>query len=170
MEVQNKPLSYYDFPLFLNDWIPHFTDEDWDFVVKQFTLAEVDKFVQALLGCPLLVPRLKAGLSRSKPQSKDLFIEALSRLCDDGEIDVLVRHLNWQHEDIAFLTSQLKSYESSLAKLDDLRVACARLRDQANRLRERNSALIKALRESSIPLPKKPKQHEKSKKNKNSSR
>ena len=148
----------FDAIVYLADTVPFFSDEDWDDLVE--LLQDEIPFVK----------RFRAIFFSRKPQAKDLFIESLSRLCDDGDIDVLVRHLNWQHEVIAFLTSQLKSYESSLAKLDDLRVACARLRDQANRLRERNSALIKALRESSISIPKTPQSHEKSKKNKTSSR
>ena len=87
------------------------------------------------------------------PDPKDLFVVALSQLRDSGDIDVLVRALNWQHNDIAFLSHQLQGYERSLSKLDTYRKECARLRDAANNLRDRNSELIKALTESNIKIP-----------------
>ena len=88
------------------------------------------------------------------PSPSDLFVASLSELRDTGDIDALVRALNWQHNDISFLSSQLDGYERTLVKMDKLRQECARLRDSANKLRERNSALIQALKESNSPIPK----------------
>lgn len=101
---------------------------------------------------------------------KDLFVQSLANLRDTGDIDSLVRALNWQHNDISYLSHQLVHYESSLRKLDELRVTCARLRDSAEQLRKRNSELITALREANVKIPKSSKSNEKPKKNPRSSR
>lgn len=76
----------------------------------------------------------------------ELFIKALAQLKDTGDIDVLVRHLSWQQNDIAFLSHQLKDYESTLVKLDKSLSDVARLRDSCNRLRKRNGELLHTIR------------------------
>ena len=89
----------------------------------------------------------------SVPDSRDLFVRALAELRDTGDIDCLVRALNWQHNDIAFLSHELSQFESSLAKLDKLRVQVARLKDANNTLKQRNIELINALRSSNLKVP-----------------
>ena len=88
------------------------------------------------------------------PSPRDLFVVSLANLRESGDIDVLIRALNWQHNDIAYLTSRLVGYERNLEQLDSLRIEVARLKDSANQLRERNSELIRALRESNTKIPK----------------
>lgn len=87
------------------------------------------------------------------PDTRDLFVRALSELRDTGDIDCLVRALNWQHNDIAFLSHELSQFESSLAKLDKLRVQVARLKDANNTLKQRNIELMNALRSSNLKVP-----------------
>ena len=109
--------------------------------------------VDILLSDPVLRKSLRDAFF-DRPSPTDLFIISLAQLKDNGDIDSLVRALNWQHNDIAFLSSRLEGYERSLQKLDDLRREVARLRDDAVKLRERNSALIRALKDSNVSIPK----------------
>lgn len=106
-----------------------------------------EEIVDYLVKIPCLCEAFKNRLFvRNDP--KDLFILSLTELRDTGDIDCLVRALNWQHNDIAYLSHQLQYYERSLVKLDSYRKECARLKDLSNKLRERNSELIKALKDS----------------------
>lgn len=79
--------------------------------------------------------------SSTKPA--DLFIESLAQLNDTGDIDVLVRHLSWQQQDISFLVSQLVSYERNLTKLDESLKQIVKLKNDVKKLRARNAELCK---------------------------
>lgn len=105
-----------------------------------------------LLTSPLLRKYMIDFVNKNTPKSStpdDLFIKALAQLKDSGDIDVLVRHLSWQQNDIAFLSHQLKDYESTLVKLDKALSDVARLRDSCNRLRKRNGELLHTIRSRS---------------------
>ena len=79
--------------------------------------------------------------SSTKPA--DLFIESLAQLNDTGDIDVLVRHLSWQQQDISFLVSQLVSYERNLTKLDQSLQQIVKLKNDVKKLRASNAHLRK---------------------------
>lgn len=120
--------------------------------------ADAESIRQAigLLSDTYLWAKIKAQI-RSEitafPDSRDLFVRALAELRDTGDIDCLVRALNWQHNDIAFLSHELAQFESSIAKLDKLRIQVARLKDANNTLKQRNIELINALRSSNLKIP-----------------
>ena len=120
---------------------------DFDYYSEQ----QQRDILDALLHSSIRSAMSEVLLVSTKPD--DLFVVSLSQLRDTGDIDCLVRALNWQHNDIAYLSHQLHGYERSLEKLDIYRKEVARLRDSANKLRERNSELIKALKESNIKIP-----------------
>ena len=109
------------------------------------TRKEINDFVDFLLDTPFrdsIISKVRS-LVLSRPSSRDLFVRSLSELADTGDIDTLVRHLNWQHNDIMHLTHELQGYERALVSLDKLRQKNARLHDEINKLRSRNSELVK---------------------------
>lgn len=106
----------------------------------------LDVFTKAVVGCPVLLQRILKA-SNSRVNSRDLFIQSLASLKDTGELDVLYRSLEWQHNDICHLTHELQHYERALEQLDDYRVKLARVKDDCAKLRERNAALVKQLKE-----------------------
>lgn len=113
-----------------------------------FTL-DVEESFHILFTSPLFRSIIFDYVRKVTPKTStpdDLFIKALAQLKDTGDIDVLVRHLSWQQNDIAFLSHQLKDYESTLVKLDKALSDVARLRDSCNRLRKRNGELLHTIR------------------------
>lgn len=135
-----------------------------DRVVHRFTSDDlcdfdIEKLVDIILRHDLVNKAIRRRLLGEKPQPKDIFIHALSCLKDSGDIDVLVRALNWQQHDIAFLSDRLQSLDRSIKVADDLRVKSARLQDTVNTLRDRNAELVKFIKSLGYGTPKKSKKN-----------
>ena len=120
---------------------------------------DIELLVDIILRHDLVNKAIRRRLLGEKPQPKDIFIHALSCLKDTGDIDVLVRALNWQQNDIAFLSDRLQSLDRSIKVADELRVKCARLQDTVNSLRERNAELVKYIKSFGYGTPKKSKKN-----------
>lgn len=105
---------------------------------------DINHLLDLIATCPYLVNRLKdySVFQPVEASPDDLFVIALSKLRDSGDIDCLVRSLNWQQNDIAFLSNELKTFERTLVKLDDSLRKIAKLRDDSNKLRKRNATLL----------------------------
>lgn len=127
-----------------------------------------EEVVDFLINCPNIK---EAFINRLfvKPDPKDIFILALTELRDTGDIDCLVRALNWQQNTIDSLRCDVDNYHKTLLKLDVLRQECSRLQHNLSVVRDRNAQLIKALKEHYCPIPKS-KNHEIKKKNPRSNR
>lgn len=120
---------------------------------------DIELLVDIILRHDLVNKAIRRRLLGEKPQPKDIFIHSLSCLKDSGDIDVLVRALNWQQNDIAFLSDRLQSLDRSIKVADDLRVKSARLQDTVNTLRERNAELVKFIKSLGYGTPKKSKKN-----------
>lgn len=116
-----------------------------------------EEFAEEIVDYLISIPRLcKAFKNRLfvQPNPKDIFILALTELRDTGDIDCLVRALNWQQNTIDSLLFDVEHYRKCLLKLDDLRVECSRLQHNLSVVRSRNAELIKALKEQHCKIPK----------------
>ena len=117
------------------------------FIIDLDTEDDILCILDIIISCPYLVERLKE-YSVFKPveaSPDDLFVIALFKLRDTGDIDSLVRSLNWQQNDIAFLSNELKTFERTLVKLDESLSKIAKLRDDSNKLRKRNASLLSTI-------------------------
>ena len=112
----------------------------------RFDSTALDVFSNAVVLCPVMLQRILKA-SSSRVNSRDIFIQSLASLKDTGELDVLYRSLEWQHNDNCHLTHELQHYDRALERLDDYRVKFARVKDDCAKLRERNAALVKQLKE-----------------------
>ena len=113
---------------------------------KYFNLDIQEEILSILLSSDLLRKSVMQRLLVQPLDPKDTFMVSLSRLRDDGDLQHLVRALNWQHMDICNLKEQLVGYERALKVTDKLRQDTARLRDNVNKLRDRNGELIKQIK------------------------
>lgn len=124
-----------DFTRYLNNLRFNCVDVD--------TVYDVDCVVDLLSSCPFFVSRFKDRPEFCvKASPDDLFVQALAKLRDNGDIDCLVRSLSWQQNDIAFLSNELKNYERTLVSLDSSLRKIAKLKDDAVKLRKRNGELL----------------------------
>lgn len=147
MVKQQKISNYSTITIYNNDCSEEFAEEVIDFISS--------------------IPRLRDAFKRRffvQPDPKDIFILALTELRDTGDIDCLIRALNWQQNTIDSLRCDLDSFHRTLTKLDTYRQEVARLKHTVNVVRTRNSELIAALKASSVPIPKS-KSNENKKKN-----
>lgn len=131
-----------------------------------------EEFAESIVDYLISIPRLCEAFKNRlfvQPNPKDIFILALTELRDTGDIDCLVRALNWQQNTIDSLRCDVDRYHSTLLKLDALRQECARLQHNLSVVRNRNAELIKALKECSCKIPKR-NEYEIKKKNPRSSR
>lgn len=131
-----------------------------------------EEFAEQIVDFLISIPRVCEAFKNRlfvQPNPKDIFILALTELRDTGDIDCLVRALNWQQNTIDSLRHDVDHYHKTLLKLDVVRQECARLQHNLTVLRNRNSELVKALQESKVSIPKR-KEYEIKKKNSNPSR
>lgn len=113
---------------------------------KYFTDDIQNEILSILLSSDYLLKSLMQRLMVHPLDPTDTFMISLSRMRDDGNLEHLVRALNWQHIDICNLKEQVVGYERSLKVTDKLRQETARLRDSVNKLRDRNGELMKQLK------------------------
>lgn len=140
------------FTIFNNDCSVEFAEEIVDFLIK--------------------IPRLCDAFKRRlfvQPDPKDIFILALTELRDTGDIDCLIRSLNWQQNTINSLLCDVDALNRSLIQTDRLRQEVARLRHNIGVVRNRNSELLSALKSNGCTIPKR-KENEIKKKNQSTSR
>lgn len=104
----------------------------------------------------LLIDRLLAGRLRQDIQERllvhpldprDHFMVALSNLREDGDIEHLIRALNWMDDDIRLLSQEMSRLIGSDKAADKLRIEVARLKDSNNALREKNAQLREQLKQ-----------------------
>lgn len=129
------------------------------------------EFAEEIVDFLVTVPRLCEAFKKRffvQPNPKDIFILALTELRDTGDIDCLVRALNWQQNTIDALSFDVERFNRTLLQLDVYRQKCARLQHSITTLRQRNAELIKALKESNSSIPKRH-QYETTKKNQSKS-
>lgn len=112
---------------------------------KYFNLDIQEEILSILLSSDLLLKSVMQRLLVQPLDPTDTFMVSLSRMRDDGDIEHLVRALNWQHLDICNLKEQLVGYERALKVTDKLRQDTARLRDSVNKLRDRNGELMRTI-------------------------
>ena len=128
------------------------------FLNRNVSTDMAEHIVDMLVDYPTIMTAFKNRFF-SQPDPKDIFILALTELRDTGDIDSLIRALNWQQNTINSLSCDLQGYHRSLSKLDTYRQEVARLKHRCNVLSQRNCELIQALRASCVKIPKS-KKHE----------
>lgn len=105
---------------------------------------------------PLVLDKLLVGRLRKDIQSRllvqpldprDHFMVSLSNLREDGDIEHLVRSLNWMDDDLRYYKRRVDLLEGEQKIADKLRVEVARLKDSNNALREKNAQLKEQLKQ-----------------------
>lgn len=129
-------------------------------------------YAEEIVDYLITIPRLRDAFKRRlfvQPDPKDIFILALTELRDTGDIDCLVRSLNWQQNTIDSLLCDVESLNRSLVQTDRLRQEVARLRHNIGVVRNRNSELLRSLKLNGCKIPKR-NEYEIKKKDQNKSR